>query len=151
MCKTAFSILVERTVKFAQSQGCRLEIYFEGAGRKEDDDIGDYARQLKRHGMPFNETTSVGYGALQADDFKQVLLGEPSRLTKKSPMIQLADLILYPIAKAGYDAEYPPYRLLRDHEKLIDAHVPTAARGLLGVKYSCFDIPKRQDPALAGP
>src|SRR3546814_4091498 len=39
MCKTAFSILVERAAKFADDEGRQLAIYFEGAGPKEDRDI----------------------------------------------------------------------------------------------------------------
>src|SRR3546814_15128376 len=52
MCKTAFSILVERAAKFADDEGRQLEIYFEGAGPKEDRDIVQYMRSLKAAGSP---------------------------------------------------------------------------------------------------
>src|SRR3546814_2571790 len=39
MCKTAFSILVERAAKFDDDEGRKLEIYFEGAGLKADSSV----------------------------------------------------------------------------------------------------------------
>jgi hypothetical protein len=150
MCKTAFSILVERSAKFARAQGGRLEVYFEQAGKQEDKAIKSYGRALKSEGMPFDRATSALYGALQADEFRDIIIGEPRERTKKTPMMQVADLILYPIAKAGYDPAYAPYRTLFEHAKVIDALLPDGDRAAFGVKYSCFDPPKHKDPAFAG-
>ena len=44
MCKTAFSILIERAAKFADEQDRFLEVVFEGAGKKEDHDLKRYLR-----------------------------------------------------------------------------------------------------------
>ena len=54
-------------------------------------------------------------------------------------MIQIADLILYPIAKAGYDPSYDPYRKLKDHGKLIDCYFREEEIPYRGIKYGCFD------------
>jgi hypothetical protein len=150
MCKTAFSIVVERSAKFARAQGGRLEIYFEQAGKQEDRAIKSYGRALKSEGMPFDPGTSAAYSALKPHEFRDIIIGEPREVTKKTPMMQLADLVLYPIAKAGYDPAYAPYRMLLENAKIIDALLSDGERGALGVKYSCFDPPKHEDPALAG-
>jgi hypothetical protein len=139
MCKTAYTILVERAVKHARRQSEQLEVFFEGTGKIEDRAIVGYAKALKAEGMPFNEVTSGPYDALSATDFSQVILGEPQRLTKKSALMQLADLYLYPMAKAGYDQNYGPYVRLKASKKIIDDYLPAEERSRCGVKYSCFD------------
>src|SRR3546814_13515067 len=93
MCKTAFSILVERAAKFADDEGRQLEIYFEGAGPKEDRDIVQYMRSLKAAGSPFSDKTSETYAPLSKDDYQRIILGEPRRRTKTVPMLQIADYI----------------------------------------------------------
>lgn len=141
MCKTAFSILTERAAKFADDNGGKLEIYYEGAGRKEDRDIVRYMRALKREGAPFSERTSRGYGPLDAEDYRRIVLGEPRQRTKKTPMIQVADLVLYPMAKSGYDPKYRPYVRLAETGKLIDCRLREEEIPFRGIKYSCFDDP----------
>jgi hypothetical protein len=139
MCKTAFAILVERATKYANRSGGKLEIFFEPAGKSEDRDIKSYMRALKRDGMPFDPDTSSPYEALKPDDFKSLVLGEPRERTKNTPMIQVADLYLYPMVKGGYDPTYAPYRGLLEAGRLIDSILKDDQRALLGVKYSCFD------------
>jgi hypothetical protein len=147
MCKTAYCILIERAAKYAQRNGRRLRVFFEEAGRREDNDIISYAKALKREGMPFDGNNSAAYGALSAEDFRALVLGDPLRRTKKVPMMQIADLVLYAIAKGGYDPSYRPYVNLLNHGKLIDALLADADRSSLGVKYSCFDHIKDKSPA----
>ena len=142
MCKTTFCILVERSAKFADEEGRSLEIYFEESGRYEDSDIIQYMRNLKKHGNPFDQDNSKDYRPLAPEDYRRIILGEPQRSTKKSPFIQIADLILYPIAKAGYDPNYPPYRELKKHKKLVDCFVQKDQILHRGSKYSCFDYQK---------
>jgi uncharacterized protein DUF3800 len=142
MCKTAFCILVERAAKFADKEGRKLEIFFEEAGKKEDRDIIQYMRSLKQIGSPFANNTSGDYEPLSANDFKRIILGEPRRKTKKVPMIQIADLYLYPMAKGGYDPDYPPYKKLIEEKKLIDCLLSEEEVALYGIKYSCFDTEK---------
>ena len=88
---------------------------------------------------PLDEGTSGHYNPLVAKDYRRIVLGEPQRRTKNSPPIQIADLILYPMAKGGYDPDYYPYRKLKEAGKLIDCVVPKEDIPLLGIKYSCFD------------
>ena len=106
MDKTAFSILVERSAKYARSRDRRLRVFFEESGKQEDRDIVAFMKELKRDGMPFDDDGSAAYRGLTAAELRNSVLGEPKRRTKKTPMIQIADLYLYPMAKAGYDASY---------------------------------------------
>lgn len=139
MCRTAFSILIERSAKFAHEQGRKLEVFYEMSGKKEDEDIVRYMRELKRDGSPFNQKTSQDYTPLTPEDYRHIVLGEPRQKTKKTPMIQVADLVLYPMAKGGYQLTYRPYKKLKEGGKLIDSLLPDDLVPVCGIKYSCFD------------
>ena len=139
MCKTAYAILVERAAKFARRSNAELEVFFEQSGKAEDRDIKAYTKSLKRDGMPFDAETSQAYGALTAEEFKETILGDARERTKKTPMIQVADLYLYPMVKGGYDPAYPPYQKLMTANRLLDAILTVEERPRLGIKYSCFD------------
>lgn len=139
MCKTAFSILVERAAKYAAANNGRLKVRFEEAGKKEDRAIMEYFKDLKTTGMPFDASNSSKYNFLKPEDFRQILLSEPKRHTKKSPLLQIADLYLYPMVKSGYDKKYPPYKMLMENEKIIDALLPNEKIESCGIKYSCFN------------
>lgn len=141
MCKTAYAILIERSLKFATAAGANLEVFFEEAGKHEDRAVTAYHKSLKVDGMPFDQGNSAGYSGLKPDDFRAGVLGDPQRVTKKgSPLIQIADLYLYPMVKAGYQNGYPPYDQLFAASRVIDAHLPETERASLGIKYSCFDL-----------
>ncbi|TIQ60834.1 MAG: DUF3800 domain-containing protein, partial [Mesorhizobium sp.] len=98
-----------------------------------------YTRILKTQGMPFDGANSASYGSLTAEEFRDIVRGEPRGRTKATPMLQIADLYLYPMAKGGYDPSYRPYRALMDHKRLIDAHLPPEDLASCGIKYSCFE------------
>jgi hypothetical protein len=100
MCKTAFSVLVERSAKFARSRERKLRVFYERAGKSEDRDIIAYGRALKREGMPFYADNSAAHGALTAEHFRAIILGEPRGKPKATPMMQIADLLLYPRRRA---------------------------------------------------
>jgi hypothetical protein len=139
LCKTAYAIVVERAAKFAINRGYRLRVHFESAGKNENKGTVAYHRDLKKIGMPFAPDSSLKYAPLSADDFKRVLLGDPEQHTKKSIFCQIADLVIYPIAKGAYSSTYRPFQHLVEKRKLID-HVVNAERvGTEGIKYSCFD------------
>jgi uncharacterized protein DUF3800 len=142
MCKTAFTILIERTAKFVDEQGGAMEVYFEQCGLREDRALVDYMRDLKTNGMAFDQQASKDYAPLGPNDFKRLCLGKPVRKTKATPMIQMADLVLFPIAKSGYVPDYRPYVKLREAGKLIDTHISAEAIPFRGIKYSCFDAPE---------
>ena len=138
MSKTTFSILIERVAKFADGKGKNLEVYFEQSGKTEDKRIIQYMRDLKRDGNPFDEGNSKGYQPLTAEDYRRIVLGEPHRLTKAAPPAQIADLVLYPMAKGGYSSDYYPYRKLKEAGKLLDCLVAEDEVSVRGIKYSCF-------------
>ncbi len=54
-------------------------------------------------------------------------------------MIQLADIVLYPMVKGGYEPNYRPYRHLMENKKLIDAVLAPEDLPSCGIKYSCFE------------
>jgi len=139
LCKTAYAILIERSAKFARAHGKRLKVFYEEAGEKEDRDLEEYTRLLKAEGMPFNRDSAKTYDGLRPREFQDILNGEPQRIKKAVPMAQFADLILYPIAKGGYDKMYSPYANLLRAKRLIDCHLDAAGVLTLGIKYSCFD------------
>jgi len=139
MCKTAFTILAERSVKYAISKERKLRIFFEESGKDADRAILKYAKELKTEGMYFDPHSSAAYMGLTADTFQINWLGEPQRITKKSPMIQLADLVLYPIIKGRYDSSYRTYESLKSKSKLIDCVLDPDKIPQMGIKYSCFD------------
>jgi hypothetical protein len=60
LCKTAYSIVVERAAKFAVRKGLPLRVHFETSGKHENRAIVNYHRDLKKKGMPFaNESVKI--------------------------------------------------------------------------------------------
>lgn len=139
MCKTAFSIMVERTAKYVDEQGGILEVYFEESGKKEDRAIVSYLRELKEQGLPFDAGGAAAYAPFTGEDFSRVIKGRAQRRTKKTPMLQVADLVLYPLAKAGYDPSYKPFMTLKERGRLLDCHIAPETISERGIKFSCFD------------
>ncbi|QNH37959.1 MipA/OmpV family protein [Aminobacter sp. MDW-2] len=45
--------------------------------------------------MPFDENNTSSYQSLRAEDFREIVRGEPRGRTKATPMMQIADLVLY--------------------------------------------------------
>lgn len=139
MCKSAYNILIERVCKYVDGQGGTLSIRFEQTGKAEDRALIGYSKDMKRQGAPFDPNNSRQYSALGGDDYMRLIEGDPRRLTKDSPSIQVADLYLYPMVKAGYDPSYVPWLNMLAAGRVIDAVLEEDERSLLGIKYSCFD------------
>lgn len=139
LCKTAFNIVVERATKVARYNDAAIRIFPEECNKKEDQFIKGYYDLLKSSGMPFSETSSERYGPLQAVDFKSSLYDLKFK-KKSSPLIQLADLFLWPMCMGGYDTNNRPYKRLLEDQKLLAVNIGTAeAPYLIETKYSCFD------------
>jgi hypothetical protein len=68
LCKTAFSIAVERAARFAISRGRRLKIICEMSGEAEDLAIRHYYRSLRTEGMPFSSQGSANYDPMSTSD-----------------------------------------------------------------------------------
>lgn len=143
LCKTAFSVVVERAAKYARSVGHRLRVAPERCNKPEDRLLKGYYAQLKTEGMPFAADTSEKYGPLTAKQFCETLY-EFRPKAKASPMAQLADLYLWPICMGGYRASNRPYVRLTEDGKLIECRLPKEAWPMLATKYSCFDLVERK-------
>ena len=146
MCKTTFSILIERVSKYVHTQNGTFEIRFEEVGPKEDRAIIEYTKDLKTTGSPFDSNTSNKYKELKNDDYKQIIVGEPRRRKKGNIFIQIADLYLYPMAKRRYDPSYVAWKILFENKKVIDAILPKEEWDEKGIKYSCFEDFESKNP-----
>ncbi len=140
MCKTTYSILIERVSRYVKDNNGTFEIRFEGVGPKEDKAIIQYAKDLKNIGSPFDPFTSNKYNPLKKEDYKKIILGEPRQRFKENLFIQIADLYLYPMVKRKYDPSYKSWNILFDNKKVIDSFVEEIDLNDKGIKYSCFDF-----------
>jgi len=143
LCKTAFSVVVERAAKFARKSELRLRVAPERCNKPEDRLLESYYDSLKNDGTPFAQVSSGKYQPLQSDEFMATLY-EFKLKDKSSPMSQLADLFLWPICMGGYHASNRPYDRLMSDGKLIECHVDEADWPALASKYSCFDDVERK-------
>lgn len=139
LCKTAFAVAAERATKFAVRSGRRLRILVERSDRKTDRWIKDYYDALKSSGAPFAVETSAKYAPLTPEVFANSLY-EFRLKTKTSPMIQIADLYLWPMCMGGYDPKNRPFVRLKGDGRLIDCVLPEESIWLEGIKYSCWDL-----------
>ena len=138
LCKTAFSVIVERAAKFAILQGYRLRVLPEKCNKPEDAALTAYYRELRTEGLPFDAKNSGKYAPLTKDQFAATLYDLRFK-AKSSPMAQFADLYLWPVCMGGYHAGNRPYRRLQEDGKLIECLLPEADHATLGSKYSCFE------------
>ena len=144
--QTAFCELVERAAKFSDLNGRSLRVFFERSGRAEDRSMVSFMRDLKKSGKPFDgENREMGKD-LSGQDFVRIVMGDPRGRTKATPMIQVADLMLYPMVKGGYDRGYRPYESLLNAGRLIDSLVDPKDLQELGIKYSFLPSLKRKRP-----
>lgn len=137
LCKTAFAVLLERAVKYVDRQGAKLRVYVERAGKREDGQIEAYYEALRTEGMPFAVGTSARYAPLAASTLRSVLYDLKFK-NKSSPLMQLADLYLYPICKTAYGADRA-FDALSMSGRLINSVLPASDLEQLGLKYSCFE------------
>lgn len=140
LCKTAFTIAVERAAKFASSKDAKLRVYPERCTEDADRKLKGYYEELRAAAAPFDAQRSAKYEPASAETLKATLY-EFRPKKNNSPLIQIADLYLWPMCVGGYDLKNRPYTLLLESGKLIDTHCRDAAQ--LGIKYSCFDLVRR--------
>lgn len=143
LCKTAFTVVVERAAKYAIAQELKLRVHPERCNKPEDANLEAYYKSLKDEGMPFAKDNSEKYGPLSQEQFKSTLY-EFKTKQKSSPMVQLANLYLWPICMGGYHAGNRPYQRLTEDGKLIDCRIKEDERPMLGSKYSCFENVERK-------
>lgn len=141
LCKTAFHIAVERAAKIARYHGAILKVHVERCSKKDDQRIRNYFNDMKHSGMPFDQSNSAMYQPLLPDELR-LLLDEIDFKPKENRITQIADLALYPICRAAFQPDYPPYLALKNAGKLADTRYPPH----WGIKYSCFDRKAEETP-----
>lgn len=139
LCRTAFSIVVERAIKYALSAGCRLRVLPERSSKDDERRIRSYYEALRLGGCPFDSTTSRGYAPLVADQCKATLI-ELRFKAKTSPLAQIADLYLWPILRERYRPGFRPYQVFLMAGTLIESRLKPEELSSLGTKYSCFEL-----------
>lgn len=146
MCKTAFTIGVERAAKFAKQNAARLRVFVEHSNKDVHSKMKGYYEGLKQEGLPFNQGSSAKYTPLTAPDFEQTLL-EFQIKPKITKLMQIADLALWPVCQGGYDPSHRAYRDMKENGKLLDSQCGESSE-IHGVKYSCFEKrnPEKQKP-----
>jgi hypothetical protein len=138
LCKTAFSVIAERGAKRAIAEQRRLRLYPERSDPDAESRLRTYYRAIRDVGMPFHEGGDPKYQPLSQPELHHTL--REFRLKyKSSPPMQIADLYLYPICRAGY-VKYKPLETLKANKKLIDNLLPPEGIEALGIKYSCFEL-----------
>lgn len=137
LCQTAFVVAVERACKYALKEGRRLRVYPEQCSKADDARLRQYFESMRTQGHPFNAETSAAYGPLSRDEFFAALY-EIEFKTKASPLAQIADLYLWPMAKQGY-GDYRPFTKLKDAGRIIDCHLSADELLACGLKFSCFE------------
>jgi hypothetical protein len=140
MMKSAFWILLERVSKFVNCHKGEVIVYFEKVGKKEDRLIHSYFNQIRNHGLPFDPQTSEKYAPLSQQQLQYILTGIEGK-SKNNPIVQVADLCLYPIAKAKEQAANKAFQALIHHKKLIDTLLDVEDLETMGIKYYCYDKP----------
>ena len=135
MSKTAFDISVERAVKFAVHNERQLDVVFERSGKKEDQLLRTYFSELKTNGMSFDNENSKRYRPLNSHQLGGCLNKIWSD-NKSNQLLQLADLMVHPIAHNACGKENRAYLSLEQNEMLLDFKHPDSS---ISIKYSCFD------------
>lgn len=146
MMKSAFSILVDRSVKYVADEGESIMIYYEKAGKREDGLIESYFKEIREKGLPFNSEKSSIYSPLNESELSKYLRGIEGK-SKSNAILQIADLCLYPVARSMDRPDDKAYISLKESSILIDSRLTAEKVGTQGIEYYCFDgIPKTTKP-----
>jgi hypothetical protein len=137
LCRTAFFIAVERAAKFARQSGARLRVYVERCDQKTDRRTREYYNTMKSTGLPFSSERSAPHRPLAVEQLRETLY-EFRLKDKTSALMQIADLVLWPLCAQRYGLGGQAYNALRDAGRLMET-ICTPENGLQGTKYSCFD------------
>jgi len=138
LCKTAFMVVVERSAKFARDNGCLLRIYVEKSDKKTDRNLHGYYDAMRTNGHPFDMVSASKYNPLTAAELRETLY-EFKPKEKSSPLMQIADILLWPMCIGGYHPNNRAYTALREAGTLIDCKLVPEDLSKRGIKYSCWD------------
>lgn len=142
LCKTAFAIVVDRAAKYIKQKNGKLRVFLEKSNKQDDAIAKSYYTELKQNGHWFDKQNSAKYAPLEEYDFSGILY-EFKTKPKASSLMQIADLMLWPMCIGGYDPNNKPYKTLKEAGKLIDCTLPHENIETLGIKYSCFEQHRR--------
>jgi len=142
LCQTAFCIVVERAAKFARRDGCKLRVMPERSCRADERRLQRYYEDLRVRGTPFDPGSSAAYVPLSSQELGETL-HELRFKTKSSPLIQLADLVLWPLVLNAYGENNRPYRALERAGRLIEGRLDARDALVCGSKRSCFELVDR--------
>jgi hypothetical protein len=137
LCKTAFAVTVERAVKYSMKKDRKLRVFVERAGKKEDRDLKSYYAALLSDGNVFNKDNSSHYKPLGPDDYRACLCGFDAK-KKKTLLLTIADLYLWPMCMTGYLKDEWAYKKLWAAGRLIDCTLRDEELAECGIKRSCF-------------
>ncbi|MFW6264048.1 MAG: DUF3800 domain-containing protein [Cyanobacteriota bacterium] len=98
----------------------------------------DPFNDLRTQGLPFNPTTSGKYSPLHHTELANLLRGIEGK-SKNNPLIQLADLCLYPLARSQGDPQNRAFLALKNANLIVDCLLEPTQINTLGIKYYCFD------------
>lgn len=137
MKKSVFQILIERAGRFAEAEGKRLSIVVESIGPKEDTDLTSYFNDYRANGHSFDKDRASKYmppapGALQRT------LKEIDFKGKENAGLQLADLVLNPVAAHRFQEANVAFSIMEQAGVLIDSKLSGKELQHLGIKYFCF-------------
>jgi hypothetical protein len=151
LCKTAFTVVVERSAKFARDSGRKLRIYVEKSDKTTDRLLRDYYDELRTTGHPFDVASASKYVPLTPAELRETLY-EFKTKDKSSPLMQVADVLLWPMCIGGYDPSNRSYIALKDAGTLIDCKLAPEELPHKGIKYSCWDLElgRRKDQSPIG-
>lgn len=139
LCKTAFTIVVERAAKYAHQNERRMKVFYERSDRINEQRIEGYYKAMRAEGMPFDGGTSSKYTPLTSEQLARTLW-ECRKKFKSSPVMQVADLYLHPICVGGYEADNRALVALRSKKRTINCVLSEEDAPHVGIKYSCFDF-----------
>lgn len=138
MMRSAFSILIERSVKYVTNYDESLMIYYEEAGKREDNLLKKYFKEIREDGHPFDANNASKYLPLDGNQISERLRGIEGK-KKSNAILQIADLCLYPVARGKDSPENQAYLALKESQVLIDSLLSIEDVESQGVKYYCFD------------
>jgi hypothetical protein len=139
LCQTAFCIAVERAAKYARRDLRKLRVMPERSCQEDEQRLEGYFSSMKKSGAPFDTQSSVTYAPLSPGELRSTLY-EIRFKRKTSPMVQIADLFLWPMAVGGYDESNRPYSALKEAGRLIECRLEQHEHSSCGSKYSCFEL-----------
>jgi Protein of unknown function (DUF3800) len=143
LCRTAFCIAVERAAKYARRDLRKLRVMPERSCRDDEKRLAGYFSDMRKTGAPFDAQASTTYQPLSAEELHATLY-ELRFKNKSSPMAQIADLFLWPMAVNGYDENYRPYVMLKEAGRLIECRMESTQHASCGTKYSCFELAEHE-------